>query len=135
MVQELINPLENVAGFTQNLLDIDSRWKYLCEEIDKVNLEQLDLLHDIENGRFDVFRGYQKLAEVQSLRKYRRKLKNERELLEPLYKFYTQYKKLHNDLFRVKVDMAKIQDRHDNWVYNKRIIKPKEIEQEAITSE
>lgn len=129
---EEINYLDIVSNFSHLIGKADERWKYLYDEIGKCNIKQNDLLHEIENNKYDVCKGFFKLKELQELRKYRRQLKNEQRLLEPIYRWSERNKKNNIDIFKVRTEMDKIQNENINWKYNK---KCKDISEEIIAEE
>jgi Txe/YoeB family toxin of Txe-Axe toxin-antitoxin module len=112
---------DSIEGFANIIGNIEERWDFLYEEIKRIELRQFDLLHEIENDKFDVVKGYKKLMELKDTRRYRRKLKNEQKMIEPLFNYIRTHKNISIDLFKVKKETDKITQQQDNWIYRKRI--------------
>lgn len=113
--------IEKLNTVIENITNIPKRYELLNSELDLTNAKQMDILHDIENSKFNACEGYKKIKELQDLRKHRRELKNEIDILEPLYKWYGEHKKIEVDLFKVKTTMERIKDNRKNWKYTSRV--------------
>lgn len=98
--------------------------KYI-EELKQVDLEIQDVLHFIENGKFNVVQGYDFAKQIQILRQKRRHVKNEIEPLQSLIEGYI--KKNQDHLKRVRGNIRKkdekLQELVENKVYNPRVLK------------
>lgn len=110
----------SVENFMKIIGDAEGRYKFLCEEIQEADLKQQDYLHEIEFEKYNVCKGYKKLAELQQLRKYRRKLKDEKRLLEPIYEYVKNHKNISIDLFKMKRDVDKLSSIDWNTKYRYR---------------
>jgi hypothetical protein len=98
----------NVENFMKIIGNAEERYKFLCDEIEESNHKQQDCLHEIENSNLDVVRAYRKLTELKELRIYRRQLKEEKCLLEPVYKYVKDHKAVSIDLFKIKREIDKV---------------------------
>jgi hypothetical protein len=116
-MNEIQNSIEN---FMKIIGDAEERFKFLCDEIQEADNKQLDLLHEIESGKYNVCQGYKKLAELQQLRKYRRQLKEERYLLEPVFNYVKDHKNISIDLFKMKRPVDKVSTGQEEKVYRYR---------------
>lgn len=104
------------------LSNIESRYRELCDAQSLLDKQVSDILHNrIENGKFDVFKGYNNSKDLQIVLQQRRLVKNEFEMIQLLYEFKKDYKKIEFDLSKISSAMHKLNKRHINWVYNDRI--------------
>lgn len=115
------DPIEIIRTITDYIPYVLERKKELKDAIDEADKRQTDLLHEIENNNFSASEGYCKAKELQELRRQRRKLKNEYAVLEPLYTYLNNNKKLEIDLFKVRTTMQRIKEGKDNWIYTPRL--------------
>jgi hypothetical protein len=112
------NIISNVEDFATLISGIEKQWDSLYDEIHNYDLKQCDLLHKIENSdRLGGCEGYKLYKELRDLRKERRLLKNRQAILEPLYEWALNNKKIGIDLYKVKSSMDKIKSQQDNWTY------------------
>jgi uncharacterized protein (DUF2164 family) len=112
--------VENISQAASALAGVNERWDFLYNEIHKTDLEICDIEHDIENSNFNACQGFAKAKALQEKRRYRRRLKNEQMLLEPLHDYIAKNKNLSIDLFKIKTTMEKLSEQQKNWVYNPR---------------
>jgi hypothetical protein len=115
------NTINAIKDFGHVLESITERMDFLYDEVQKSNLKSNDLRHEIENGKFDVFKGYNKLNEYKKLLNYRRCCKNEYEILEKFKSYVDSHKWLVTDLFKALKEVERELDRHVNWSYKQRI--------------
>jgi hypothetical protein len=120
-VDILENQIENLDSALKTITNVPVRYKVLNDELALTNARQIDLLHEIENSNFNAYEGYKKAKELQEIRMYRRELKNEIEILEPLYKWCNEHKNIEVSLYKVKSSMEKIKDNKENWIYTSRV--------------
>lgn len=59
----------------------------LNKELSQIDKLITDIKHEIEFGKFDVFRGYKKFKQLQEALHKRRIIKDEVELIEPLIRY------------------------------------------------
>ena len=59
----------------------------LYKQLSQIDKLIIDLKHEIEFGKFDVFRGYKKFKQLQEALQQRRIIKDEVELIEPLIRY------------------------------------------------
>jgi len=76
---------------SSNLVTIITTIRKTSDDLNK-QLSQMDKLicdleHEIEFGKFDVFRGYKKIKQLQNSLNERRDIKNEWELIQPLISY------------------------------------------------
>lgn len=110
-VEELVNSLHCI--FT----DLPKHYEANKREISDLEGEQQDLLHIIELTNFDACKGFKYSKELQRVRKRRRELKDENELLENLYKFANDNTKLRNSVNTVKHKYKETLNVHANRSY------------------
>jgi hypothetical protein len=109
-----------VSDFMELISGAEGRWEALYNKVGKCNEKEGDLKHEIENFRLDVFKGFELYKEFHKLRKYRRVLKNQQEMLKPLFEWVKTNKNMLISLYKVKTEMAKQKELHENWVYKPR---------------
>jgi hypothetical protein len=114
--------LENMKNAIDFLSNIDNRYKELCDAQSILDKKVSDILHNgIENARFDVFKGYNTAKDLQITLQQRRLVKNEFEMIQLLYEFKKDYKKIEFDMSKTSAVMHKLNKRHLNWTYSERI--------------
>jgi hypothetical protein len=117
----LENQIENLDSALKTITNVPVRYRFLNDELALTNARQTDLLHEIENSNFNAYEGYKKAKELQEIRMYRRELKNEIEIIEPLHKWCNEHKNIEVSLYKVKSSMEKIKDNKENWIYTSRV--------------
>lgn len=81
----MYHDIEDTATFIRNAIrDIPSRYKQNEEMLRKLDQETQDLLHFIELKNLNAMEGYKAYKDLQRVRKERREIKNENELLAPI---------------------------------------------------
>lgn len=113
-VQDLQSVLDILKGF-------DDIYKDLHEEVGQLDKDLCDQVHNIENTKFDAYKGYLIAKKLKETRQQRRKAKNEMALLQPIHDWISRNKGIEIDLFKIKKSMERIKFHQDNWVYNPRI--------------
>lgn len=116
-----MDPIDLITNMVETLQYVPQRYLELTNNLSIVQGKITDLEHDIENKKFDIQKGYKFAKQLQDLRKERRQIKNEIDLLEQLNQYIKNNKKLEIDLFKIKTTMLKIKDRQDNWIYTPRV--------------
>jgi hypothetical protein len=116
-----VEPTQRIINITDSLKDIDERWSFLFDSIGKLDKENGDIIHEIENSNYDVRRANEIYKRFREVRKQRRIYKNEQELLKPLYEYYQRNKKAFNELTGIRNGIVNIKKMQDNWIYNKRV--------------
>lgn len=116
---------EEVLDITKSFAELSSgiqgQWDFLYSEIHKTDVTQCDILHEIENSdKLGAVEGYKLYKKLRDLRKHRRELKNQQQLIEPLYKWCQGNKTIGINLFKVKSSMDNVKGIQDNWIYHKR---------------
>ena len=114
------HPEETISKFCSDIRKTLSRYEGNKQRLLEIEGEHQDLLHYIEISPFkkvsDGYKLYRKLAE---LRRERRALKNENDLLQPLYDAFHQPDIL-NKLGKVQGDVSKVHEAIDGRVYGMR---------------
>lgn len=114
------HPEETIRKFCSDIREMVTRYEGNKQRLIEIEGEHQDLLHYIEISPFkkvtDGYKLYRKLAE---LRRERRALKNENDLLQPLYDTFRQPDIL-NRLSKVQGDVSKVHDAIDGRVYGMR---------------
>lgn len=114
------HPEETIRKFCTDIREMVTRYEGNKQRLIEIEGEHQDLLHYIEISPFkkvpDGYKLYRKLAE---LRRERRALKNENDLLQPLYDAFRQPDIL-NKLGKVQGDVSKVHDAIDGRVYGMR---------------
>ena len=114
------HPEETIRKFCSDIREMVTRYEGNKQRLIEIEGEHQDLLHYIEISPFkrvtDGYKLYRKLAE---LRRERRALKNENDLLQPLYDTFRQPDIL-NRLSKVQGDVSKAHDAIDGRVYGMR---------------
>jgi len=106
---DTLRPEETLRSFVKFLKDVKTHYKFCLDEIARCELETQDVLHYIELGKnlnaMEGFKAYKSLSEI---RRKRRIMKNELELLEPVYQYLLyQDPKLADRLAQVQGDCRK----------------------------
>lgn len=107
------------------LLDLTKEIKNTYEnnkkEIDKLESEQLDLLHEIEFAVMNAPRRIYLLGELRSVRQKRRRLKNENEMLKFLYDTVVESCKFEGKMQKVLNNIEKTKDTLNKRKYYARV--------------
>jgi len=97
----LYDDIEQTIITVRNAIrDLPERYKANHDEIGKLDQETQDLLHLAEFKDLDVRRGFRMYKELQKVRKRRRELKNENELIAPVIDIFKEYSKRLDELNR-----------------------------------
>lgn len=133
------HPEETIRKFCSDIREMVTRYEGNKQRLIEIEGEHQDLLHYIEISPFkkvtDGYKLYRKLAE---LRRERRALKNENDLLQPLYDTFRQPDIL-NRLSKVQGDVSKVHDAIDGRVYGMRTdilndwFEPEKKEESGVT--
>lgn len=114
------HPEDTIRKFCSDIREMVTRYEGNKQRLIEIEGEQQDLLHYIEISPFkkvsDGYKLYRKLAE---LRRERRALKNENDLLQPMYDAFHQPDIL-NKLSKVQGDVSKVHEAIDGRVYGMR---------------
>lgn len=87
MASELSSDLQDIINIIRKTGDV------LKLELSQSDKTICDLQHEIEFGKFDVFKGYNKLKQLQETLQIRRSIKNEWELFQPLITYVDNIEK------------------------------------------
>ena len=91
---------QTITLIRDSIRDLPERYEENHDEIGKLDQEQQDLLHLAEFKDLDVRRGFRVYKELQKVRKRRRELKNENELIAPVVDILKGYGKRLDELNR-----------------------------------
>lgn len=86
----MMKPVEAGDSILQNINYILKTYPSNNDRIDELEKQLCDIQHQIELSIFDIQRGYRFAKQIQEIRKERRVLKDENELLRPIYEFLNQ---------------------------------------------
>lgn len=114
------HPEETIRKFCSDIRGMVSRYEGNKQRLVEIEGEHQDLLHYIEIAPFKtVPNGYKLYRKLAELRRERRALKNENDLLQPLYDAFRQPDIL-NRLSKVQGDVSKVHEAIDGRVYGMR---------------
>lgn len=120
---------EYVCTLIDIIIDIKESCDFNFKQINKLDKELQDLLHEIELSKFSTNRGSDLAKEIQNIRSKRRKLKDENETLNYLYEYFVYehcvdgiscnkpFGQLLSELGEIKNKINKKQKELDNRVY------------------
>lgn len=92
------------------------------EAIGKLDLEQQDILHEIELAELqDQDRGYSLYVELREIRRNRRKLRDENELLKPLVDLFRENEKFRQRVYKTCALIREIERQQDERKYIPRV--------------
>lgn len=113
-------PEETIRKFCSDIRGMIARYEGNKQRLIEIEGEHQDLLHYIEIAPFKtVPNGYKLYRKLAELRRERRALKNENDLLQPLYETFRQPDIL-NRLSKVQGDVSKVHEAIDGRVYGMR---------------
>lgn len=113
-----------ITHLRDTIRDIPDIYKGNREELDKLEGETQDLLHLIEFNNLNASEGFKVYKELQKVRRRRRELKNQNELIEPLYKTLQSMKNKNLKSLNDGIgDVRRIIERQSNRKYSCRIRK------------
>lgn len=92
----------------------------LNEQLSTLDKTIIDLQHEIEFGKFDVFRGYKKLKQLQDVLIERREVKNEWELIQPLIRYTGNLEDKVNEIHNIIIEK---ESKHEYRQYTPRVLK------------
>jgi hypothetical protein len=114
--------LAKIAEFARLLDSLDAIWSELTDQLSKADLEQQDLLHYLENTRFNASEGYRIAKEIAIVRERRRKVKDFGELIHSFRDtFYCNNKNLPIALFRSLTKLKQLRETQESRVYMPRV--------------
>ena len=133
------HPEETIRKFCSDIRGMVTRYEGNKRRLIDIESEQQDLLHYIEIAPFKtVPNGYKLYRKLAELRRERRALKNENDLLQPLYEAFRLPDML-NRLSKVQGDVAKTQEGINGRVYGIRTdilndwLEPEKKEEPGVT--
>ncbi|WP_041272396.1 hypothetical protein [Desulfitobacterium hafniense] len=107
--------------FLETLNTIEGEWGSWVDELNMIEQETQDLLHEIELTKFDVQRGYRLCKELRETRQRRRKLKEKMEILKTLKEFTESNKQLKISLYKALNTMQRTEEHQGQRMYTPRI--------------
>ena len=92
----------------------------LNEQLSTLDKTIIDLQHEIEFGKFDVFKGYKKLKQLQDVLIERREVKNEWELIQPLIRYTGNLEDKVNEIHNIIIEK---ESKYEHRQYTPRVLK------------
>lgn len=117
----MTNEMIATKHFLEALNTVESDWGSWVEDLNMVEQEIQDLLHEIELTRFDVQRGYKLSKALQEARQRRRTLKEKMEILRTLKEFTDSNKQLKISLYKALNAMQRTEDHQGQRMYTPRV--------------
>lgn len=117
----MTNEMIATKHFLEALNTVESDWGSWVEDLNMVEQEIQDLLHEIELTRFDVQRGYKLSKALQEARQRRRKLKEKMEVLRVLKEFVDNNKQMKINLYKTLNSMQKTEENQGRRMYTPRV--------------
>lgn len=115
------NIVQIVKDFAELINNIEAEWDTIYKNLDKVDNETQDLLHEAELTVFNASEGYELAKKIQEVRRRRRELKDKQEILRFLKDFYDNNKHLKITLFKLAQNMENTRQAQENRQYTPRI--------------
>jgi Mg2+ and Co2+ transporter CorA len=112
--EEIVKIVNDFINLVEN---IEEEMSAVNAEYTRCNNTELNLKHDFENKKFDVFKGYYMGKDFQRLRNYRRKVSNCKEVLEPVFNFCLANKAVLLKMSELKVRLNKLLREQKEWKY------------------
>jgi hypothetical protein len=119
----MTDPTETLQNFVSLITSIEDEWKLLADNINKTELEIIDIEHEIELSNFNAQKGYMLAKEIQTVRRERRTWKNYREIMGPLKQFADAHKQLEITMWKVLKGMREAKQTQQARVYTPRVRK------------
>lgn len=121
-MNDLFSDIENLAmTFRAILQDAPKRLEANLAEVCSYEKEIMDIEHVLELTNFHASKGYQYAKDIQQVRKRRRELKDEIELLTPLVEIIEKMKANDNHLNKAVGEIRRIKQSHGKRTYRMRI--------------
>ena len=117
----MTDEIQSTRSFLETLSTVEGEWGTWVDELNIIEQETQDLLHEIELTRFDVQRGYRLCRALQETRQRRRKLKDKMEILRTLKEFTDNNKQLKINLYKALNVMQRTEDHQGQRMYTPRI--------------
>lgn len=117
----MTNEMIATKHFLEALNTVESDWGSWVEDLNMVEQEIQDLLHEIELTRFDIQRGYKLSKALQEARQRRRTLKEKMEILRTLKEFTDSNKQLKISLYKALNAMQRTEDHQGQRMYTPRV--------------
>ena len=114
--------IDSINSFYTCLTRVSDTYRILSEKLSKVDLEQEDLLHTIEDGSFSACIGYKLAKQLHDLRVRRRIIKNKMRIIESVKTFQMAHGgQVIKDMEKLCKNLERIQVTIDNPIYTPRI--------------
>lgn len=94
--------------------EIEDTYEKSYERVNVLDFKQQDILHELENGKFNACKGYQYAKELKEIRNERRELKNQNLLLKPLYDYLNTSAPFKAGLRKVMSEIDKTENKMSN---------------------
>ena len=117
---DTMHPEETIRNFVSSIKEMISRFEYNKDRLSELESEMQDILHYIEMGKDkDIQKGYKLYKRLSEVRKERRQMKNELDLLQPVYELF-HATPLMSQIANVQGECKKMKQIIDSRCYNVR---------------
>ncbi len=118
----LFEDIEKTAVVIRDAIrDIPTKHKENFDMVNQLDKETQDLLHLMEFYDLNASEGFKAYKELQRIRRTRRNLKKENELLEPIANTLKKFKSNLTELDKVIGDIRKVQNSHKARTYKAKV--------------
>ena len=115
------NAVEKIDEFLKVIDYVQKDLKDVSELIREADLEIQDLLHEIEFKDHNAYEGFQLYKAIKQVRRRRRELTKQKELLSPVQEFIDLHKQLIVPMFKMSTKMKQITEMQNERVYRARV--------------
>lgn len=118
--------MDDIGQALQRVRDVFVNYPKRFEEneegLKRCDQETQDLLHVIEFSNFSASEGYRLARELQEVRRLRREIKNEQEVLQPIVKDFLKYGKITDkNISKTIGDIRSIESKQERRTYTMRV--------------
>lgn len=113
--------MEHVDTLISILKEIKETYEYNLLNIEDTEKSLTDLGHEIELSKFNAVQGYKLAKEEQTLRRERRRMKDDNVTLTFLYQYYSNYPNMGNDLQKIRGEIKRQENFLATRLYTPRI--------------
>ncbi|MBM7598175.1 archaellum component FlaC [Virgibacillus halotolerans] len=103
--------------FRDVIKQFPDRHGHNIQEVSRLDREQQDLLHLIEFIPMNAYQGWNTTQRIKHVRRDRRKVKEETELLEPIIPLLKKYRQQLTEMDKVIGEIRKVKKRQENRQY------------------
>jgi Mg2+ and Co2+ transporter CorA len=112
--------IEALVRFAEAIGNAEKESVIIENAIQDADMQQQDLLHRLEFDTFNASEGYQLAKKLQEVRRLRRELKNDQELLKPLRDFADKQRMLRDAVLQTVLRIQGVQQTQQARVYSLR---------------